>query len=58
MNRRTSAILSFSIAVCNAVCGGVVIHDGRVSSAVIGFVLAGALAALGINCLRSKCDEI
>ena len=54
MNRRTSAILSFSIAVCNAVCGGVAIHDGRVGSAVIGFVLAGALVALGINCSRSK----
>ena len=47
-------IFDFSVAACNAVCGGISLHDGRVSSAVISFLLSGALVALGIDELRRK----
>lgn len=54
MNRKAWVIFDFSVAACNAACGGVSLHDGRIGSAVVSFILSGALVALGITCLRRK----
>ena len=37
MNRKAWAIFDFSVAACNAACGGVSLHDGRIGSAVVSF---------------------
>ena len=54
MNRKAWAIFDFSVAACNAACGGVSLHDGRIGSAVVCLILYGALVALGMTCLRGK----
>lgn len=58
MNRKAWAIFDFSVAACNAVCGGISLHDGRIGSAVVSFIISGALVTLGAVCVRSKQDEI
>ena len=54
MNRKAWAIFDFSVAACNAACGGISLHDGRIGSAVVSFILSGALVTLGAVCVRSK----